>query len=200
MKVLCFGSHPDDLEIGMGGTISKFIKKGFDLQVVVARECIGNRFEEQRKANEVLGVTKFTSMNLKLTQETEMEEIGLITQLIEACQPDRVYVHCNNDSNQHHRRLSKYVMSALRRTNISMYLYSPTTIRSVTVNKFAPTVYEDISEEFDTKLKAIKCHKSQMDKYGDDYYEYVQHKDAHNGYEIDVRYAELFQIVKEVRK
>ena len=27
MNILAFGAHPDDLEIGMGGTLAKLIKK-----------------------------------------------------------------------------------------------------------------------------------------------------------------------------
>ena len=33
MRVLVFGAHPDDLEIGMGGTIAKHIDVGDEVDV-----------------------------------------------------------------------------------------------------------------------------------------------------------------------
>ena len=34
--ILVFGAHPDDLEIGMGGTISKLITLGYNVIMVIA--------------------------------------------------------------------------------------------------------------------------------------------------------------------
>ena len=34
--VVAFGAHPDDLEIGMGGTIAKLAGLGYDVKLVVA--------------------------------------------------------------------------------------------------------------------------------------------------------------------
>ena len=36
MKILAFGAHPDDIEIGAGGTINKYIKQGHDAHFVIA--------------------------------------------------------------------------------------------------------------------------------------------------------------------
>ena len=33
--VVAFGAHPDDLEIGMGGTISKLAELGYEVRLVV---------------------------------------------------------------------------------------------------------------------------------------------------------------------
>ena len=34
-KILVFGAHPDDIEIGMGGTITKLVKLGHDVIMVI---------------------------------------------------------------------------------------------------------------------------------------------------------------------
>jgi LmbE family N-acetylglucosaminyl deacetylase len=34
--ILVFGAHPDDLEIGMAGTISKLSSLGYELRLVIA--------------------------------------------------------------------------------------------------------------------------------------------------------------------
>lgn len=33
---MVFGAHPDDIEIGMGGTITKLAKLGYDIVMVIA--------------------------------------------------------------------------------------------------------------------------------------------------------------------
>ena len=35
-SVVAFGAHPDDIEIGMGGTIAKLSAQGYDVNLVVA--------------------------------------------------------------------------------------------------------------------------------------------------------------------
>ena len=35
-SILVFGAHPDDVEIGMGGTIAKLSKMGYDVKLIIA--------------------------------------------------------------------------------------------------------------------------------------------------------------------
>ena len=35
-NVLVFGAHPDDLEIGMGGTVAKLSRLGYNVKLVIA--------------------------------------------------------------------------------------------------------------------------------------------------------------------
>jgi LmbE family N-acetylglucosaminyl deacetylase len=36
MSIVAFGAHPDDIEIGMGGTIAKLSALGYDMNLVIA--------------------------------------------------------------------------------------------------------------------------------------------------------------------
>ena len=56
-RVVVFGAHPDDVEIGMGGTIKRLSSQGHEVITCIAvipdnREL---RFEESRRAGEILG-------------------------------------------------------------------------------------------------------------------------------------------------
>jgi LmbE family N-acetylglucosaminyl deacetylase len=199
MKIICFGAHPDDLEIGMGGTISKLVKDGNEVHLVVARECEGERIEEQRKAGKILSPYKMYTGCFSFLDKDRMNNVEAVTNLIRKIKPDKVYMPCIYDSNQHHEILGKIVLTSLRLTNISCYMYNMTTVRGYTIEKFNPQVFEDITKEFNTKIKAINCHKSQLKKWPD-YLKYITDKDAHYGFEVGVKYAETFQVVREFKK
>lgn len=198
-KIIVFGSHPDDAEFGMGGTIAKFVKKGYDVCVFIARECTRIRKKEQINSGNILGCT-FIKANFSFTSETEMSEIGTITNFIKESEADKVYFPWEYDSNQHHRKLSKMVMSALRRTDINCYMYDSTTIKGVTSETFKSHIYEDITKYFSIKIKAIKCHKLQLTRLCGDKIDFIKYKDAYNGHLAGVEFAEVFQIVKEIKR
>ena len=35
-SIVAFGAHPDDIEIGMGGTVAKLARNGYDVHLVIA--------------------------------------------------------------------------------------------------------------------------------------------------------------------
>ena len=35
-SILVFGAHPDDIEIGMGGTVAKLSQMGYNVKLVIA--------------------------------------------------------------------------------------------------------------------------------------------------------------------
>lgn len=52
LDILAFGAHSDDVEIGMGGTIAKYTKKGFQIGIcdLTQAELSSNGTVETRKA------------------------------------------------------------------------------------------------------------------------------------------------------
>ena len=57
MNILAFGTHPDDIEVGMGGTIRRYVSEGHQVTMVVV--CVpgdkARRMEEASRAAEILG-------------------------------------------------------------------------------------------------------------------------------------------------
>mgnify|MGYP001462030070 CR=1 FL=1 len=47
IKILFFGAHPDDVELGCGGTIHKFCSEGHIVRVVSIGEGTSCRFEKK---------------------------------------------------------------------------------------------------------------------------------------------------------
>ena len=72
LDILAFGAHPDDIELGCGGTILKHINAGYSVGIVdLTKGELGTRgdknirAEETKKSNEVLKISVRENMNLK---------------------------------------------------------------------------------------------------------------------------------------
>ena len=61
---------------------------------------------------------------------------------------------------------------------------------------FRNQYYVDITQTFHIKMEALKQHRSQVKKYGDNFLEAVEARARHRGYEIGSRYAECFEVVR----
>ena len=116
MKIVSVGSHPDDVELGMGGTLAKHKDRGDDTFVILC--TLGGvsgdprqREEEALKAINVLGVKKLRIINYpvsKLNKPTvEFEKI--MKKIIDEIGPNRVYTHSPFDYHQVHVGVSKTV-------------------------------------------------------------------------------------------
>src|SRR5438045_1819935 len=71
--VLAFGAHPDDLELGAGGTLARLAEEGS--KVVMLVFCSPNHLEsrkaESEKAAKILGAQEFRILHDKKEQRVE---------------------------------------------------------------------------------------------------------------------------------
>ena len=63
LDILAFGAHPDDVELGCGGTIIKEVENGKKVGIIDltlgelgTRGNVEKRKQESKKANKILGV------------------------------------------------------------------------------------------------------------------------------------------------
>lgn len=168
MRVLIVGTHPDDIEFGMGATLAKHILIGDEVSVIVLTDGERNnegtyirsdeRRRESKEALKILGYTnKIKFLNL-CKVEVKQTTIKVIEKEINYFLPDRIYTHSKNDRHQDHRNCYYSVLSAGRYVNeiLLFEVYS-------TLSEFLPNYKINISRELlDLKIKAIKCFKSQF--------------------------------------
>ncbi len=156
--ILAFGAHPDDLEIGMGGTISKLRNLGYNVIMVIATlpnftttdKKDERKFEASSSAT-ILGCS--TPKFLDLSSEEIVfgrKMISLIDSIIREYDPHSVFTQWIGDSHQDHQILTKSVIAASRDIN-NLYMYETTIPGGLTEKSFRPQLYIDITKEMEIK-------------------------------------------------
>jgi LmbE family N-acetylglucosaminyl deacetylase len=165
MKVLAVGAHPDDVEIGCGGALVLFKRKGHEVYILILTkgEASGDpkvREEECRKAASIIGADELIFGNLRDTKITDgIETIMAIENVINKIKPEIIFAHSWKDGHQDHRNTGMAALSAARNSKKVLLYESPAALR-----EFCPQVFVDISTTFDVKLKALECFGSQATK------------------------------------
>ena len=164
--VLAIGAHPDDCELGCYATLAYHKSKGDAVHLLVLSQGEAGgpsdkRVKECKKAAEVLGADSITIESLKDRMITiDYETIELIQAKFDELRPDRIYTHSPHDNHQDHRNAALATMTLYRHVNDILLYESP----SVSL-EFTPRVFVNITKFFDIKIKALKLHETQNDKY-----------------------------------
>lgn len=204
MKVLVIGAHPDDIEPQMGGTIAKLTKKGHEVLIIQFTDTGGElkniRISESCNAAEILGAK---IKHLHYNQDNfifERELVQRLDKIIEEYKPDEIYTCWEYDSHQDHQVVSKVVLASSRKNNANVFFFEPIIPGGITPYSLECNYFVDISDTIELKIKSIKVYKSQLEKFGDGWIEAIYGRAKLRGYQINVKHAEAFQIVKMIGK
>ena len=194
MIILGIGSHPDDLEYGCGGTLTRFAAKGHKVHMLVMTggEAGGNallRRKEQSAAAKIVGAT----LHWGGFQDTEVPESRLLIESVESylekIKPDMVFSHYWDDTHQDHRNLSNATITASRYVRDVMLFEGPSS------RNFSPSVYVNIGPVIKTKYAMLKSHKSQINKTHVPFLSILESAKSaaiYRGHQTQVKYAEGF--------
>jgi LmbE family N-acetylglucosaminyl deacetylase len=201
--IIAFGAHPDDLEIGMGGTIAKLSAMGYNVQPVIATlpNFVKSDTKEGRKSESMLSAKVMgckSPIFLDLSPEQMVfgrKLVTLIDSLIKEHKPDSVFTQWHGDSHQDHQILTSSVISACRNQN-NLFMYETTIPGGITQNSFRPQLFVDITETIDIKKNALECFQSQFIRCGEIWIPAIIGRCSFRGYQVDAKYAEAFEVVK----
>lgn len=162
MNILAIGAHPDDIEFGCGGTLSKYSEKGHKVYLLVMSKGDKGgspevRQKEQEDSARILKVEKLYFSNYQDTEIVQSQK--LITEIegfLKDINPDFIFVHYFNDTHQDHRNLSDSTISATRYIHNVLFYEGPTT------QGFTPNVYVDITSALEKKFECLEAHVSQV--------------------------------------
>jgi LmbE family N-acetylglucosaminyl deacetylase len=167
-RVLAFGAHPDDLEVGAGGLLARLSSQGAQVTfaIVSIPSNTNARRAEAQAAADVIDADLFVIYDDKpcRVEDIAMHElVRRFDQIVGDVRPDLVITHSANDLHWDHGLVNRATVSALRRTPCDLFAY----LSSPEMNAQSRSVgncFADISGYVDTKLAAIACHKSQLSK------------------------------------
>lgn len=191
MKILAIGAHPDDIEIGCGGTLL-YLKRSHDatLHTYVltyggaSNHGAGSRESEQSAANKILQVNSFRCAGLSDTQLHTYNLVSMIEEVIDDVDPDIIFTHYANDTHQDHRAVAEATVSACRyRTNLLFY-------ESFSTENFQPTLLVDIGKTIHQKCEAVAAHVLQ-DKHLE-LTDYVRTLAKYRSHRTCLNYTEAF--------
>lgn len=201
MRIMAFGAHPDDIEIGMGGTLAKYSRNDHDVTMVVAT-IPNNRAVRKNEAKTAARVLGANLDILDIDPEKMIfsrELVRILDEVIRDYSPDVVYTHWDHDSHQDHIFLSKATIASTRKNDCSLYMYEQTIPGGIVPSGFNTQAFVDISEDIVIKKDSIMAHKSQVGLNGEWWIYGIEGRAMYHGYQINVKYAEAFEVVKEIK-
>jgi LmbE family N-acetylglucosaminyl deacetylase len=164
MNILAIGAHPDDIEIGCGGTLIKYAEHGHRVHLMVLTKGEqggrrGARWKEQDASARIMGTRRiFWGQYGDTKISVDRRLIQQIERVINQVDPLFIFVHYGDDTHQDHRHLSTCTVTATRYTRNVLFYEGPTT------QNFTPTVFVNIDSVLDKKLRALRAHDSQVMK------------------------------------
>lgn len=197
--VLAVGAHPDDLELGCGGTLARLSRAGARVVMVIVSipSSLEARRQEATKAAEILGceVRFLTPDRCCRVEDLKTHQlVGMIDALVKELEPAAMFSHCLANLHFDHKLAYEACMASQRLRYFDIFCYSPTSCHAVNI-AFYPHAYIDISETIDAKMRAIRVHSSQFDSRGLNTERYRE-ADRSMGRIVGVDYAEGVEIIR----
>lgn len=176
LDLLVFGPHPDDIELGIGGTVRRHTARGFRVGLcdLTAGELGSNGTPEQRlaeaeAARSVLGAE--WRENLRLPDghlQATPDHVRAVASLIRRARPRVVAAPFHRDRHPDHADASRLVTrgvfaAGLRKHEADGEPWRPEWVCYYFVNDAGtPSFVVDVSDYYDAKRQAIDCHASQF--------------------------------------
>jgi len=200
MRVLLVSPHPDDGEVGCGGTISRLRTPQNEIWEIYFCPCTEDpknkgHLEDHRRAVEVLGIDKliekkFWRHSLELLKQ---EVRDILYKLKEEFKPDLVLCPTPHDFHQDHKAVAECCMTIFRDSST---ILGYEILRSV-MSDFRPNLYVTLTHlDVEKKLETIKCYKSQI-KHRSYYFtpKFIEAQLRVRGAQVKAEWAEAFELL-----
>jgi bacillithiol biosynthesis deacetylase BshB1 len=224
VDLLAIAAHPDDAELTCGGTLIKAARAGRRTAIVdLTRGETGTRGSAEQRAQEaaeagrVMGVVErvqagLPDAHLHNTDATRRTVVELLRRL----RPSVVILPFPVGRHPDHRVTAELGRDACYLAGLANYDAPGEPHRPAKVlyalayreDPVKPTFVVDISEEFETKMAAVRCYASQFEgaqaageifPTGQNLYDLIRVQNAHYGSLIRTRYGEPFMTHETVR-
>lgn len=179
--ILAFGAHPDDVELGCGGTIAKMVSEGKICAIIdLTKGELGTRGtdktrkEEAAESTKILGVSARENLGMKdgFLVNSEAYQMEIVKMVRKYC-PEIVLANAIDDRHPDHAKASKLVSDAcflagLRKIETILdgnrqEVWRPKQVfHYIQWKNIEPEFVIDISEHLDQKIEACMAYKTQF--------------------------------------
>ncbi len=181
LDILAFGAHPDDVELGCGGTLIQHIKKGMKVGIVDitlgeagTRGTPEIRLEEAKNAAKIIGAEVRENCRLPdATFENNFSSQEKVIKLIRKYQPSIVIAPAIFDRHPDHGRAAGLVEEACFLSGLikietqlnddTQKPWRPQIVLHYLQDRFIiPNIVIDVTGVWDKKMESLQAHKSQF--------------------------------------
>jgi len=181
VDILAFGAHPDDIELGAGGTLVHHIKKGQKAAIVDltqgdlgTRGTVELRREEADAAGEIIGISARENLKFRdgffINDEKHQLEV---VRMIRKYRPEVVIANAIRDRHPDHKKGSDLVstscfLAGLKNietleNEVPQEAWRPRAVyHYIQFYDITPDIIVDISDSIDQKMESILAYKSQF--------------------------------------
>tara|TARA_B100000470_G_scaffold76453_1_gene58838 strand:+ start:235 stop:897 length:663 start_codon:yes stop_codon:yes gene_type:complete len=213
MNILILAPHPDDESIGMGGTIKKLSKKNnIHLCVLTdgavfdssGQKKILERKNACKNSGKILGISDYTFLDFPVMELESISHLEInreLEKIIKKFNPKIVYTTTRHDINKDHQIVfeSTLVVTRPQSSNVKQVFSYETA--GMTINRFSPTVFEDISKEFKYKIKSFRMYKSELRPFPHPRsIKAIENLAIQRGIESGTKKAEAFELIRFINQ
>ena len=221
LDILAFGAHPDDVELGCGGTLLAAVAEGKKIGIIDltqgelgTRGTVADRLKEASLAGDMIGATVRENLRMKdgFFVNDQAHQM-MIIEVIRQYQPDIILCNAPEDRHPDHGRAAKLVADAaflaglikVHTTNngAAQTAWRPTNVfHYIQSRNLQPNFVVDISAFMDKKMESILAYTSQFYNpnsnepntfiSSDSFLEFIKGRAKEFGQQIGVAYAEGF--------
>lgn len=224
IDLLVFGPHPDDIEIGLGGTIARHVAEGHVVGLCDLTEgemssngTVAERREEAARAARVLGAAwrenlRWPDGDISATPAAIRSAVDLIRRH----RPRTIAIPYWDDRHPDHVAASHVLELAAFKSRLRGYAtdadpWSPEWICYYFINdSVTPSFVVDVSAHYERKREALACHRTQFQPEGTGavatrlsaptFRQLIESRDAHFGALAGVAWAEGVVVREPVRR
>ncbi len=181
VDILAIGAHPDDVELGCGGTLAKLISEGKTVAVIdLTQGELGTRgtnvtrAEEAAESTRIMGYVSRENLKMKDGFLVNSEDYQMqIVKMIRKYQPEMVFANAIDDRHPDHAKASKLVSDACflsglvkietTLNNESQKAWRPKHIFNyIQWKNITPAFVIDVSDFMEKKIEACLAYKTQF--------------------------------------
>lgn len=227
LDILVLAAHPDDAELGCGGTIAKHIALGHKVGVVDftrgelgTRGTVESRDEEAERSAKILGLSARENLNFRdgFFKNDEIHQLEVI-RIIRKYQPEIVLANAVHDRHPDHGKgaalaFESCFMAGLVKIETldegkPQAAWRPRALYNYIQSQFIqPDLVVDVSDHWQVKMDSIHAYKSQFhdpnskepETYisSEGFMKMVEARGLELGHSIGAKYGEGFTVNKTI--